>query len=131
MANNRDWLPTSRAEQLNMAKIWLFIMTSKAALWNIPQTVLNEFQPLITAAETIFGQLISPDRTSVITAEANRIFGAMISDMRFIKDRFFKKPPLVEEDFVSILLNIPDTTRTPRGYRLYTNIPLSPDILST
>jgi hypothetical protein len=93
MVNNRDWLPTSRAEQLNMAKAWLLIMTNKAALWNIPQTVLNEFQPLITATETIFGQLISPDRTSVITAEANRIFGAMISDMRFIKDRFLKNLP--------------------------------------
>jgi hypothetical protein len=33
--------------------------------------------------------------------------------MRFIKDRYFKEPPLEPKDFVSLLLNISDTTRIP------------------
>jgi hypothetical protein len=115
MSTSKDWLPHSRTEQLNMAKVWYTVMDQKKALWNIPQSVLDEFQPLITAAETILAQLDSPDRTTVITAEANRIFGELITHMRFIKDRYVKSPPLVSEDYRSILLNEPDNTRTPRG----------------
>jgi hypothetical protein len=36
-------------------------MDAKKTAWNIPQTVLSDFQPLIAAAETILGQLTSPD----------------------------------------------------------------------
>jgi hypothetical protein len=115
MAYNKDWLPTSRSGQLNMAKVWTTALNAKKAAWNVPQTVIDELQPLITSAETIFGQLESPDRTSVITAEANRVFGGLAAHMRFIKDRYFKSPPLVNEDYTSLLLNIPDMTRTPRG----------------
>jgi hypothetical protein len=35
--------------------------------------------------------------------------------MRFIKDRYFKKPPLLDEDYTVLLLNVPDTSRSPRG----------------
>jgi hypothetical protein len=98
-----------------MAKVWYAAMDAKKAPWNIPQTVLQEFQPLIASAETILGQLESPDRTTIITAEANRIFGELASCMRFIKDRHFKKPPLLTEDYAALLLNLPDTSRTPRG----------------
>ncbi|MDR2516180.1 MAG: hypothetical protein LBC88_02220 [Spirochaetaceae bacterium] len=111
----RDWLPRPRTEQLNMAKVWYAAIDAKKNAWNIPQTVLSDFQPRIANAETILGQLISPDRTSVTTAEANRIFGELSVQMRYIKDRFFKTPPLVNEDYTSLLLNIPDTIRTPRG----------------
>jgi hypothetical protein len=115
MAYNKDWLATSRSGQLNMAKVWYAVLDVKKTAWDIPQTVLTGFQPLINSAETIFGQLESPDRTSVITAEANRIFGELTAQMRFIKDRYVKAPPLEPEDFVSLLLHIPDATRTPRG----------------
>jgi hypothetical protein len=98
-----------------MAKVWYTVMDAKKALWNIPQTVLTELQALIAPAETIAAQLTSPERTSVITAEANRIFGELAAHMRFTKDRYIKSPPLLAEDFASLLLNQPDTIRTPRG----------------
>jgi hypothetical protein len=98
-----------------MSKVWLAALTAKKTAWNIPQTVIDSLPPLITAADAVLAQLDSPDRTTVITAEANRVFGELTSLMRFIKDRHFKTPPLVDEDYTSLLLNIPDTTRTPRG----------------
>jgi hypothetical protein len=98
-----------------MAKVWDAVIAAKMTLWNIPQNVYQDLQALIAPAETILAQLDSPDRTTVITAEANRIFGELTAHMRFIKDRYFKTPPLVAEDYLSLLLNLPDTTRTPRG----------------
>jgi hypothetical protein len=87
----------------------------KKTAWGIPQTAIDGLPLLITAAETILAQLDSPDRTTVITAEANRIFGELAAHLRFIKDRYIKTPPLLAEDCSSLLLNLPDTTRTPRG----------------
>jgi hypothetical protein len=111
----KDWLPHARVGQLNMAKVWLTVLNAKKSAWGIPQTVIDDLQPLILAADTVLAQLTSPDRTSVITAEANRIFGDLAAYLRFIKDRYFKTPPLIAEDYPSLLLSIPDATRTPRG----------------
>jgi hypothetical protein len=98
-----------------MARIWVLVLTGKLTLWSVPQSVLDDLKTFLATAEAIFAQLESPDRTSVITTEANRIFGELIAQMRFIKDRYFKTPPLLAEDFTSLELNVPDTTRTPRG----------------
>jgi hypothetical protein len=38
-----------------------------------------------------------------------------VAKMRFIKDRYFKTPPLVDEDYTALLLKVHDTTRSPRG----------------
>jgi hypothetical protein len=38
-----------------------------------------------------------------------------VEKLRFIKDRYFKTPPLVDEDYTALLLKVPDTTRSPRG----------------
>jgi hypothetical protein len=82
MPAKKDWLPHARTEQLNMAKIWLAALTAKKTEWSVPQTAIDGLQPLIAAAETILTQLTSPDRTTVITAEANRVFGELTSLMR-------------------------------------------------
>ena len=110
-----DWLPAKRAEQLNMAKVWANAIGAHGARWGIPDALLDEIITLGNNADSIFGQLNSPDRNNVITVECNRIFGLLVVKLRYTKDRYFKTPPLIDEDYTSLLLKIPDTTRTPRG----------------
>jgi hypothetical protein len=99
-----------------MAKVWQNSMGVHQTQWALPPAGIAELNPLIVQAENILAQLVvSPDRTSVITAKANRIFGELCAHLGFIKDHYFKSSLLVEEDFISLLLNIPDTTRMPRG----------------
>ncbi|MDR2446961.1 MAG: hypothetical protein LBD58_06675 [Treponema sp.] len=39
----------------------------------------------------------------------------MVEKPRFIKDRYFKTPPLVDEGYTAFLLKVLDATRSPRG----------------
>jgi hypothetical protein len=43
------------------------------------------------------------------------VFGVLVEKLRFIKDRCFKMPPLVDEDYTALLLKVPDITRSPQG----------------
>lgn len=110
-----DWLSKSRTGQLNMAKVWHPIMQTKGGAWGIPQNVTDEFGTVLGAADQVLQVAVSSDRTPAITAECQRVFGELVAKMRFIKDRYFKKPPLKDEDFTSLLLDIPNQSRTPRG----------------
>jgi hypothetical protein len=113
--NMADWLPGTREGQFNMAKVWATTIQSKATAWDIPASILPELQTAITDAENILQLALSSDRTATITTECQRLFGVLVEKMRFIKDRYFKTPPLVDEDYTSLLLKVPDTTRSPRG----------------
>jgi hypothetical protein len=98
-----------------MAKVWATTIQTKGTAWNIPAGTQSELQMAITEAETILQTALSADRTTAITAECQRLFGVLIEKMRFIKDRYYKSPPLVNEDFIALLLKIPDTVRSKRG----------------
>ncbi|MDR2509449.1 MAG: hypothetical protein LBC77_02260 [Spirochaetaceae bacterium] len=115
MPNNKDWLPHARFDMLNMAKVWYEACDAKKGEWNIPADVVSGFQIFIATADNVLQQLNSPERSHVITTEANRVFGELAVRMRYIKDRFFKTPPLLQEDFTALALHAPDKTRTPRG----------------
>ncbi|MDR2418292.1 MAG: hypothetical protein LBD79_04490 [Treponema sp.] len=110
-----DWMPGTREGQLNMAKVWKNTIQSRGTGWGIPADIMSEFGTAIQNAEAILQIALSGDRTSTITTECQRLFGALVEKMRFIKDRYFKKPPLMDEDFTALLLSVPDTTRSPRG----------------
>jgi hypothetical protein len=110
-----DWLAGTREGQLNMAKVWKNVIQTRGSGWGIPQTVMTELGAAIDNAGEILQTALSGDRTPIITTECQRLFGVLVEKMRFIKDRYFKKPPLVDEDFTALLLNVPDTTRTPWG----------------
>jgi hypothetical protein len=89
-------------------------LNSKSAL-GVPAADITELSTLTSAADTILQAALSNERTPIITAECQRIFGELVAKMRYIKDRYFKSPPLVDEDFRALLLRVPDHTRTPRG----------------
>jgi hypothetical protein len=110
-----DWLPETRTGQLNTAKIWAAAILIHGASWGIPQTILTELSTSITDAETILYRALSSNRMHSITIECQRLFAELVQKMRFIKDRYFKSPPLVDEDYTALLLRVPKTTRSPRG----------------
>ncbi|MDR1866936.1 MAG: hypothetical protein LBQ77_01550 [Treponema sp.] len=114
MANGVHWLPGGREEQLNMARVWIIIIPGRN-IGNVPAADITELTTLTGLAETILQAALSNKRTTIITAECQRIFGELVQKMRFIKDRYFKNPPLADEDYVALLLKVPDHTRTPRG----------------
>ena len=110
-----NWVPGTREGQLNMAKVWATTIQTKQTAWGIPAGTLTELQTAITDAETILQTALSSNRTAVITTECQRLFGVLLEKMRFIKDRYFKTPPLLDENYTTLLLKVPDTTRSPRG----------------
>lgn len=110
-----DWMAKSRTEQIITGKIWVPLMELNAVLWGIPTEIIHDFKTVLAEAEKILQTAMSADRSPTITTECQRIFSDLVAKMRFIKDRYFKKPPLRDEDFTALLLDIPDTTRTPRG----------------
>ena len=114
MPNNTDWLPRDRTGQLNMAKGWLTTIQSRGSGWGVSNTAVQDLTTAISNAEAIYQTANSADRTHTVTTECNRLFGELVKIMRFTKDRFFKNPPLVDEDYTALLLKVPDTTRTPR-----------------
>ncbi|MHC6203341.1 hypothetical protein ACYULU_09125 [Breznakiellaceae bacterium SP9] len=109
-----DWLPTHREGQLNMANVWLSVISSHAN-WNVPTADADELALYATNAQNILAISLSADSTAATTAECHRLFAVLIEKMRFIKDRHYKSPPLVDENYISLLLKIPDHIRTLRG----------------
>ena len=110
-----DWLAGTREGQLNMAKVWQNVVQTKGSGWGIPANIMAELGQAVQSAEAILQTALSGDRTPTITTECQRLFGELTHSMRFIKDRHFKKPPLVDEDFTALLLHVPDTVKSPRG----------------
>jgi hypothetical protein len=98
-----------------MAKVWVTTIQNRGSGWNIPPATVTELTAAIADADSILQTALSADRSPAITTECQRLFGILVEKMRFIKDRYFKTPPLVDEDYTALLLKVPDPTRSPRG----------------
>ncbi|GHU76627.1 hypothetical protein FACS189461_4410 [Spirochaetia bacterium] len=111
-----NWIPGKLDDVLRMAKIWLDALAGdRAADWGVPPAERTALEPLVNTAEQKLASAKSNERTQVITAECRDAFDALTAKMRFIKDRYFKAPPLTDADFTLLELNIPDTVHTRRG----------------
>jgi hypothetical protein len=108
-----DWLPAKREQQIAMAKQWYAILNRNAQKWKIPNEVETELEGLTEAAQDELAEAMSGNRTATITARCNEAFSALVAKMRDIKDRYFKKPPLADPDFISLGLKPKDTVKTP------------------
>jgi hypothetical protein len=108
-----DWMPGRRADIITMAKVWNTVIYRNAKKWNIPDEVLTELERLTEEAQDALGDAMSANRNAVITAKCTMAFDALTAKMRFIKDRYFKEPPLRESDFIELLLKPKDKTPTP------------------
>jgi hypothetical protein len=98
-----------------MAKVWMAILGVKITDWKLDQIEVLELGNKWSAANEIFVKANPAERTAAITAECQRLFADLTSHMRYLKDRYLKSPPLQDEDFVTLLLKIPDSTKSPRG----------------
>ena len=108
---SNDWLPGKRENQLNMAKNWVEILKSSDT-WGIPYDAITELTALTAAADDAFAHARSQHRGQLATSQSDTAFAALIQRMRDIKDRYFKKPPLDDPDFISLGLRLRDTIRT-------------------
>ncbi|MDR2483571.1 MAG: hypothetical protein LBD08_08085 [Treponema sp.] len=107
------WLPGRRTAILNMAKTWLAEIPTRGQPWNIPAADIQELTALTAAAETALTKALSGERSSIITAECEQAFGALIVKMQYLKERFFLTPPLADADYPALLLHSRDHTPTP------------------
>jgi hypothetical protein len=108
-----DWLPRRREAQINLSKNWQTILSSKATAWNVPTADVTALKTLTTTAETALALAQSSARTVVATAQAKTAFVVLAEKMRFLKNRYFVSPPLVDADFISLALKPHDTKPTP------------------
>jgi hypothetical protein len=109
-----DWLPGKRTDQLAMANDWVRLFRQNGQKWNIPTDVEREFETLTEQAQDALYFASSADtRTPVTTAKCKAAFDELIPEMRDIKDRYFKLPPLTDPDIISLGLKPRDTTKTP------------------
>ena len=117
MAKSSDWFPHSMEKILEMTRNWLSVLAAKAATWNIPAQAVQDLTAKKTAAENLFAQDRSTERTKTITAQCKAAFADLEAFMRDCKRRYFLVPPLVDADLVSLALKpqdrIPTTERDP------------------
>ena len=108
-----DWLPGKRVEQLAMAKNWISILNKNAVKWSVPNSVETELEGLMEEAQDELADAMSAGRTAVTTAKCKAAFDKLTAKMRDIKDRYYKKPPLADPDYISLGLKPKDTIKTP------------------
>jgi hypothetical protein len=110
---SHDWMPGRRAEIIAMSKVWYTVLYKNSQKWKIPDEVEKYLEGLTEKAQDALNDAMSAGRNAVITAKCTMAFDALTAKMRFIKDRYFKEPPLQESDFVELLLKPKDKTPTP------------------
>jgi hypothetical protein len=96
-----------------MAKEWCTVLSRNSQKWKIPNEVETELEGLYEVAQDELNEAMSGNRTPVVTARCNEAFHALTAKMRDIKDRYFKKPPLIDSDFVALGLKLKDNIKTP------------------
>jgi len=122
-----DWLPGKREDRLAMAKEWINVLrtpnpdagpgqgaaVTMADKWGVPQAVVEELDELTGKADIALANIKNKEtRNAVTIAICDEAFDALTAKMRYIKDRYFKKPPLADHDFASLSLNPKDNVRT-------------------
>jgi len=107
----KDWLPTSRSEQLSMAKKWdSYLTEQRVKEWSVSADLRKEFYKALTDADKTFSIATTNDRTAAMNAAVRVSFGKLVDIMRDLRRRHFFMPPLTEADWVSLEMRIPDTT---------------------
>ncbi|MDR2482371.1 MAG: hypothetical protein LBD08_01925 [Treponema sp.] len=115
MAQKSDWMPSRRDDILHMAKTWNTVLAVKGPLWGVPAAEIAELLALTAEAEAVLQEAKSGERNSVITVRCRTVFDLLRGKMRYIKDRYFKKPPLEDPDFPALLLHLKDDNPTSSG----------------
>jgi hypothetical protein len=113
MPYSSNWMPGSRASILEMAINWSAILDDKGDPWSIPAGEVTALDNLIIAAQSALAATKGDGRGPVATAKCKAAFAALKTKMRYLKDRYFKTPPLTDADLISLGLKPKDTSHTP------------------
>ena len=109
----KDWLPGSMSERLDMAKRWSAVLTeSTPAPWGVPQSVVTELNAKIDAAQTALDAAAKEERTPSMNQAIRTAFGELVAVMRGTRKRYFFIPPMTEADWVRMGMRLLDTTPT-------------------
>jgi hypothetical protein len=100
---------------LEMARNWVNALAVKAGAWNVPAQVAQDLTAKKTAAEDLFVQDMSAERTKTVTAQCRAAFADLEAFMRDCKRRYYLVPPLSDADLVSLGLKPQDHSPTPEG----------------
>jgi hypothetical protein len=98
-----------------MAKNWLTVLAVRGVLWGVPDAERTELAGFVQDAGNALATAKSEEtRTPVATARCRETFNTLVAKMRFIKNWYFKSPPLVDSDYVMLELDPPKTTSSRR-----------------
>jgi hypothetical protein len=99
-----------------MCRDWIRILTAEQrTAWGIPADRFSALGIAYSEAKVLFEKAMSSERTAVITAQCQEAFKVLTDTMRDFKKRYFLSPPLLDADYVSLGLKIPDHTPSPIG----------------
>ncbi|GHU46870.1 hypothetical protein FACS1894200_01340 [Spirochaetia bacterium] len=116
MANGKQWQGKTRRLKLAMAVAWIPILQLKMAFWQIPGSLVEELIALVAVATLTLEAVESKaTRSEDDTARCDAAFKDMVVTMSYLKDRYFRTPPLTEVDFISLQLRKPVSTKTKRN----------------
>ncbi|MDR2019927.1 MAG: hypothetical protein LBQ14_04090 [Treponema sp.] len=98
------WMPGPRTEILEMCRAWIeYMAAARRTAWGVPQEKYNELLGLFDTAQALLRQAMDKaERTHVITVECQAAFKALKEAMRFLRDRYFKRPPLLPGDWAAL-----------------------------
>ena len=116
MGKNKDWWPSSRDEQLAMAKEWAKILIAVPPHWGINEYEALEFINFATSAEEAL-QLIRDrhTRTPIAREDCDEAFEILEIAARNLKKRYFHVPPLKRSDLIALWLSPAGKNPTPAG----------------
>jgi hypothetical protein len=112
MGRSVHWLPGKREDQIVMAQRWNEVLETKATEWSVPQAEVTALAGLTSIAAKQLAIAKTSDRAAVVTAQGRKAFKELVAKMRFIKNRYFHKPPFIDADFVLLMLKPPNSIRT-------------------
>jgi len=110
-----DWLPGKREEQLAMARSWLAAMKGETnRRLRFSEEFVQEFNNVVSKADDEFFRP-KKDRTVGTNVLLKEAFEKLTTKMRYVKNRYFFVPPLVNADLAVLGLHPHDATPTPIG----------------
>jgi hypothetical protein len=110
--NTKDWMPSYRGKQIDMAGAWTGIVLANKELWRIFDGDIEKLQAAYAAASSA---VMKPEgsRSKADNAEIKAAMNALVSCMRYIKRCYFHVPPLTDADLIRLGLRPKDEIPTP------------------
>jgi hypothetical protein len=89
-----------------MARLWLSVLATKAAVWGITPAEVAELKDLADDAEAALAKVQDkPSRSHNDSVACQAAFKALVAAMRFMKNNHFNSPPLTEVDLATLDLS--------------------------